>query len=200
MILDLGTGDGRAVLRLARREPESLVIGLDPDAAALRRVSQRAARSAARGGQPNALFLSGSAEELPGPLYSRLDRMTVVLPWGALLRGVVRPEAALLEGLRQSLRGGGELELLLSVGERDLPAGLPALDRPAIDRLSVAYARAGLCPSRVGEATAADVERLSSTWAKRLGVPGRRSAWLLRFVRSSSVTLKLDAPVVALVE
>jgi 16S rRNA (adenine(1408)-N(1))-methyltransferase len=181
VVLDLGTGDGRAVLRRARREPSDLFIGIDPDAAALRASSQRAARRQVKGGLGNALFLVGSAEELPGVLAGRVDRLTVVLPWGSLLRGVACAEPQMVAGLRDCLAAGGELELLLSVGPRDRSTGLRELDQASVSGLVEAYAACGLRPLEARLATADDVERLSSSWARRLGVPERRPAWLLRF-------------------
>ena len=183
MILDLGTGDGRAVLRRARREPSTLVVGVDADGAAMRRASLRAARPLRKGGLPNALFLVATAAELPGPLAGMVEQLTVVLPWGSLLRALVQAEAELLDGLRACLRGEGELELLLSVQPIDRSLNLPVLDHSAVRQLQAAYGRHGLQPQETRQADGRDVERLGSSWARRLAIPDRRPAWLLRFAR-----------------
>jgi 16S rRNA (adenine(1408)-N(1))-methyltransferase len=60
--LDLGTGDGRHVLALARARPDTLVIGVDANAAGMAEASRRAAR---RGTLPNALFAVAAAEHPP---------------------------------------------------------------------------------------------------------------------------------------
>jgi 16S rRNA (adenine(1408)-N(1))-methyltransferase len=60
--IDLGTGDGRYVLRAAAEQPDTLVIGLDADAAAMAAASRRAAR---RDALPNALFAVAAAEHPP---------------------------------------------------------------------------------------------------------------------------------------
>jgi tRNA G46 methylase TrmB len=60
--IDLGTGDGRFVLAAAAARPDTLVIGLDADAAAMADASRRAAR---RGAIPNALFAVAAAEHPP---------------------------------------------------------------------------------------------------------------------------------------
>lgn len=158
------------------------MVGLDSDAAGVREASHRAARKPPKGGLPNALFVVAAAEDLPGPLAGKADQLTIALPWGSLLRGLARAEPALLDGLRRSLQPGGELELLLSVQPTDAALGLQALDAPAVDALAGAYANLGLRPVEVRSASSDDVERLGSSWAKRLGVPERRPAWLLRFV------------------
>jgi 16S rRNA (adenine(1408)-N(1))-methyltransferase len=60
--LDLGTGDGRAVLAAAAARPDTLVIGVDASATAMNESSRRAAR---RGALPNALFAVAAAEHPP---------------------------------------------------------------------------------------------------------------------------------------
>ena len=62
MPIDLGTGDGRYVLRAAAEQPNTLVIGLDASAAAMAAASRKAAR---RGALPNALFTVAAAEHPP---------------------------------------------------------------------------------------------------------------------------------------
>jgi tRNA G46 methylase TrmB len=87
--MDLGTGDGAAVLRLARAEPCTLAIGVDTDAAALREVSHKAARKA---NLPNALFLVADATDALRGLAGCLDELRITLPWGSLLRRVLEGE------------------------------------------------------------------------------------------------------------
>jgi tRNA G46 methylase TrmB len=60
--VDLGTGDGRYVLRVAAERPDTLVIGLDANAAAMVKASQGALRC---GVLPNALFVVAAAEDPP---------------------------------------------------------------------------------------------------------------------------------------
>lgn len=61
MALDLGTGDGRAVLAAAAAQPDTLVVGVDANAAAMAEASRRAARRDLR----NALFIVAAAEHPP---------------------------------------------------------------------------------------------------------------------------------------
>ena len=185
MVVDIGTGDGRAALRRARREPGCLVIGLDAAAEPLREASRRAARPLRKGGLANVLYLVGPAEELPGPLSGTAHELIVCLPWGSLLRGVARPEPAMLRALAATLRPAGRLELLLSLTEVDVAMGLAPLDEATLSRLAGAYAAVGLVVTDVRPATLADVDRLSSSWARRLGIARRRPAWLLGFTRQA---------------
>jgi len=178
-IVDLGTGDGGAVVRTARAQPRVLVVGIDADAAAMRERSAAAARPADRGGLPNALFLAAGAEHLATDLAAFADELRVTLPWGSLLRGAIAPEAWFVELLARLLQPAGRAALVLSTGPREATTGIPALDARAADALADAYARAGLRPLGVAALTAADVAGLGSSWARRLGIPDHRAAWRL---------------------
>ena len=159
------------------------MIGVDSDASQARDVSRRAARPERKGGSPNALFLVAAAETLPGLLRGVADVVTVMLPWGSLLRKLVAAEPALVTSIARLLKPDGALELMLSVGPGDAAAGMAALDDRAVHALALSYAGMGLVPIEVRRATAADVDGAGSTWGKRLGIPARRDAWLLRFNR-----------------
>jgi 16S rRNA (adenine(1408)-N(1))-methyltransferase len=102
-VVDLGTGDGRAVLRLARQEPCTLVIGVDADASGLREASARAARPARKGGLPNALFVVGDASAALEVLGGRVAELRITLPWGSLLQRVLEGERAFALAVAGSL-------------------------------------------------------------------------------------------------
>jgi SAM-dependent methyltransferase len=180
VVIDIGTGTGQAVLRRARREPRTLVIGVDAEASAMADASRRAAASVKKGGLPNALFVAESAERLPGLLEGRADLVTVALPWGSLLRGILAADSAIVAGVRDLLKPGGELVLLLS-----------ELDQSQVHALADRFER--LEPVEVREATGSDVAALSSGWARRLGVPGSRAAWVVR-LRPAPVVSRPRAP------
>jgi 16S rRNA (adenine(1408)-N(1))-methyltransferase len=179
VVVDLGTGEGGAVLRRARLEPQTLAIGVDTDAAAMRDASHRAAAKPARGGLPNALFLAGPLAEMPPPLRGAASELRVTLPWGSLLRAARAPEPAFMRACLELLQPGGSLRLLVSVTDRDLAAGAQVLEGEGTGPLATAYASAGFTPVECRPATVADVEETGSTWAKRLGIPLGREAWLL---------------------
>jgi 16S rRNA (adenine(1408)-N(1))-methyltransferase len=185
--IDLGTGTGQAVLGRARQEPDTLVIGVDPDAAAMREASHTAARPPKRGGLANALFLAASAEELPGPLAGRADHVTVALPWGSLLHGLLAADAQLLASIAACLKAGGEIELLLSTAPTD-NAAVTLASQANAHRLGAAYAAVGLQVHDVRPANESDVARLSSAWGRRLGIPDRRQAWIYRLGNGSGIS------------
>jgi len=182
--IDIGTGAGQAVLRRAREHPAELVIGLDADARAMSDASRRASATERRGGLPNVIFLAAAVEELPGLLSGTADRVSVALPWGSLLRGLLLPNVTLLQKISDVLKPVGELELLLSATDRDSAAAGSSLeDDDDVARLAAAYEALGLQVVERRPARESDVDRLSSAWGRRLGIPARRRAWLIRGCR-----------------
>jgi len=178
--IDIGTGSGSAVLRRAAREPAVFFVALDSDARAMADASRRAARPPRKGGRDNVVFLVAAAEELPGPLGAVADAATVILPWGSLLLAVLNPESCEFAGIMATLKPGGELTVLVSASERDKVAGTIELDEMLAAKLAAAYECRGLTVIERRIATREDIEQLSSGWGKRLAIPARRSAWILR--------------------
>lgn len=184
-MVDLGTGTGQAVLRRARTNRDELVVGIDPDAQAMADSSRRASANPRKGGLPNALFFVASAEDLPGPLSGLADVVTIALPWGSLLRGVLTADQQLLAGLSFLLKPRGEAEILASATERDAAAaGITLANAADAERLGCRLESAALRLLECREATESDVSRLSSGWGKRLGIPRQRQAWLFRLQKA----------------
>ena len=165
MIVDIGTGDGRAVVDRAVSEPTALVIGVDASAAAMATASRRASRR----GPHNALFFADGAERLAeSPLAGQADLVTVLFPWGSLLRGVLGLDDAALAGVAALARPGGRLHVLASVVPTDDVAGMDCLDGSAEHSISAAWRAAGLQLTSFRPATSDEVLVSRSTWARRL--------------------------------
>jgi 16S rRNA (adenine(1408)-N(1))-methyltransferase len=171
--IDVGTGDGRAVLATAAAEPATLVIGLDADAASMAESSRRAAGPARKGGLPNALFFLVAAESMPTELTGLADRVTVLFPWGSLLRGCLRLDPRVAAGIAGLVAAGGELQLLLAPSARDRLLGLPTTPSTIIDAVGHAFRPLGLEVVESRDATAQEIRRSHSTWARRLLAAGR---------------------------
>jgi 16S rRNA (adenine(1408)-N(1))-methyltransferase len=186
--IDIGTGDGRAVLQAAGGAPATLAIGLDANAASMAESSRRASRAAAKGGLPNAIFLLAAAEAIPSELHGIADLVTVRFPWGSLLRGCLGRDERVAAGIVWLLAPGGELELLLAPAERDGLEGL-ATEPGAIEAAAAdTFARFGLVLVEAREASIDEVRASRSTWARRLlagGRSDRRPVTLIR-MRSSA--------------
>ncbi len=179
MVVDLGTGDGRAVLTRATRDPGALVIGVDASASAMAEASRRAHRD----GPANTLFLALGAAALAdaAALGGRVDLVTVTMPWGSLLRGVLGlDDGAVLAGIAAILAPTGRLEILASVVPTDGVADLRALDDEHEPAVRAAWRTAGLRLETMGPASIEDVRATGSSWARRLGAGhGSRPVWRL---------------------
>jgi 16S rRNA (adenine(1408)-N(1))-methyltransferase len=172
VIVDIGTGDGRAVLARAAAEPRALVIGVDAAAAAMTDASRRAARR----GPTNALFFAAGAEELHAtPLAERAGLVTISFPWGSLLRGVLGLDPAVLAGVAALPCNDTTVEVLASVVPDDHVAGLDRLDATLEPSIRVAWQAAGLELCSMRRATAAEIEASGSSWARRLRTAQRAS-------------------------
>lgn len=169
MTIDVGTGDGRAVLATAARDPRTLAIGLDASAAAMAESSRRAAKPARKGGQPNAAFIVAAAETPPPGLCEVAALVTVQFPWGSLLRGCVGGDAAVSIGVASLVAPGGVLELLLAPAVRDGLEDVP-VDAAALGEVAAAtFATLGFDVVVRRPAKPAEIAASGSTWARRLG-------------------------------
>ncbi len=182
VVVDLGTGDGRAVLTRASAEPDTLVIGVDAAAAAMAESSRRADRRR----MTNVLFLADGVERLvDSPLHEAADLVTVIFPWGSLARGILGFDDAALAGVATVLAPGGRLDVLVSVTPSDHVADLPSLTAAHATTVASVWSAAGLRLMSMTPATDADVAASGSSWARRLrsGGGARRPVWRLTGAR-----------------
>jgi 16S rRNA (adenine(1408)-N(1))-methyltransferase len=178
-MIDAGTGDGRAVLSAAAREPETLVLGFDSSAVSMVEASRRAARPARKGGLPNAGFVLAGAETPPPELAGSAALVTVQFPWGSLLRGVVGRDEVVAAGLASLVAAGGAIELLVAPIERDGLDGVPTSSNGLIAGAARAFGPLGFDVHRTAQLASADVRATGSTWARRLD----REPMLIRLLR-----------------
>ena len=187
MTIDVGTGDGRAMVRAASAEPTTLCIGLDANAAAMAEASRRSARAARRGGLPNALFVLAAAEAPPTELLGLADLVTVAFPWGSLLRGCLGADPAVASGVAGLVARRGRLELLLAPADRDGLSSLPTDAESVIAAAATTFAELGFRLEEGRRASAAEIAASGSSWAKRLlhgGAKGTRAVALVRLRES----------------
>ena len=172
LVVDLGAGDGKHVLVVARERPGALVVGLDAGPDAMRKTAARAAAKPAKGGTPNALFVWAAVEQWP----EGLDGVTEVhslMPWGSLLRALVRPDSAVLRSVAARCRPGARFLITLNlhawrppvpeVGETPEPTPTSALAD-----LAPVYAEAGWILETAAYAEPDELAALGTSWTKRL--------------------------------
>ncbi len=145
------------------------MIGLDASAAAMAEMSRRAARPRSKGGLPNLLFAVSAAECPPHDLCGRVDEVTVLFPWGSLLRGLLALDPAAAGGLAALLAPAGIVRALVSIADRDRAATdlrpLSAADR---DDLARRWAKFGLSVVAFTPASDEEVLASGSSWGRRL--------------------------------
>jgi 16S rRNA (adenine(1408)-N(1))-methyltransferase len=173
--VDVGTGDARFAYHLAGERPDWLVIGVDALDAPMGEIAYRASRKPARGGRENLLLLRAAVEALPEELVGIADEVDVLLPWGALLEGIVRARAEIVEGIAALARAGAVVNVTLN-GEiwldsaparyEDLPLPTPGYVAEAIEP---EFRRVGIDLGPARYLTAAEAKGLPTTWARRLG-------------------------------
>lgn len=175
IIVDLGTGDGRHVLRTARARPDALVVGVDPVAEAMASSASRAARKPARGGVANALFVVASLERLPIALQGVASEVTINFPWGSLLRAVGWPRTQRMRTVVELTKPGGSVVALLNASAGEPGAYADRLELPPLEnrrhvqeRLVPGWRDAGLVDVRWRYLSVGERAPSRTTWGQRL--------------------------------
>jgi 16S rRNA (adenine(1408)-N(1))-methyltransferase len=189
VLVDVGTGDARTAYRQAVAHPDWLVIGVDPAWQRMAETAVRAARKPAKGGAPNLVLVNSAIESVPAPLHGVADEVTVLMPWGKLLRGVVLGEADVLSGLRVVAKPGAPLEISIgtSIWRDPIPLeirDLPELTPETVESTGLAdrLAALGWQVTDVRLLPHTDLDTISSSWARRLGSGATETVLHLRAV------------------
>jgi 16S rRNA (adenine(1408)-N(1))-methyltransferase len=155
--IDIGTGDGRFVRRIAATRPDHFVIGIDACRENLRVISRSA--------PPNALYVIANALALPCELNGSATHVTIHFPWGSLLTALLTGDPALLNGLAAIARTRATLEILLNGGAlSEVGWPIEAGGAQMRDRLSAA----GFDVHSITTLNARDLHNYPTTWARRL--------------------------------
>ena len=188
VVVDLGTGDGRFVLRLARARPEALVVGVDALAEPMEASASRAARKPARGGAENALFVACDALAPPAALAGRASLVTVNYPWGSLLRAVGEPDVAALRRVADLLAPGGRIVALLNASASEDSSYAERLELPPldVDRLVPGWEAVGLSVEEARRLAPGEEPPHRTTWGQRLVRGSGRETLLVSAVRPSA--------------
>ena len=157
ILLDLGTGDGRYVRRMAEEHQETFFIGMDACRENLRASSQRKL--------PNVLFVIANAPTLPAELNGLASQITINFPWGSLLESLLTYEDSLMTRLLSVARSSAEMEIRLN-GEALATAGW-TLEAGA-DQIQQLLKDGGWKTKSRSWMDAGSLRSFPSTWAKRL--------------------------------
>jgi 16S rRNA (adenine(1408)-N(1))-methyltransferase len=178
VLIDVGTGDGRYVLHVARTSPTWFALGVDACRDNLREASRKA--------PSNALYVIANALALPGELDGMASKLTINFPWGSLLEGLLDGEPMLLKGVLAICRPGAVLEVRLNAGAL-AEAGYTLESGGA--RVRQALHEGGF--EVAGDLLGLDARELGqcrTTWAKRLAYGRDPRAVCLRAMRGGDST------------
>lgn len=178
----MGSGDGRGPYRWALDQPSRLFIASDTNPAALSETAWKSERKSTRGGVPNLICVAEPLAGLATELAAVADRLTVILPWGNLLRAVLTPELLSLRYLANLCLPDASVEIVLSYdAQRDarqgilLPSG--AVDEEHIATLRRLYQDVGLRIMASDLLSQSELAGYQTTWAKRLAFGRPRKVW-----------------------
>ena len=165
LLVDIGTGDGKHAYHLARRNPGTLVIGLDAAKDNLRKVS-------ARTDAENLLFLWCPVEQLPNELLG-IDELHVLMPWGSLLRGMLGDPPSVLASLAARCSPAARFLITLNLHAwRPSVPEVGAHAEPTPDtveaELADVYGQNGWQLERAWYLDEAGITELATSWTRRL--------------------------------
>lgn len=129
VIVDLGTGDGRFVLKNALKNPNNLYIGIDPSEKQLQIYSKEANKKRLN----NALFIVDSIQMLTSDLYNTADELFINLPWGTLLEQIVNPTKESILTIYNLLKEEGTLQIVLGYQDQLEPGETERLNLPELN-------------------------------------------------------------------
>jgi 16S rRNA (adenine(1408)-N(1))-methyltransferase len=179
-VADVGCGDGKYALRLAQREPERLVVGIDSETTRLDRTlaTVRKRRIA------NLLFLAWSMEMPLPALIQRVDEIHVVMPWGSLLDGVLGGHEAVLTNVLALGKPGAAFAAIVNCRPWDAPASVdstlastPIPTEETLQKLPELYETHGWRFDEPRWLTEDEARAIGSSWVSRV-ISSRRAMLL----------------------
>lgn len=170
-ICDIGAGDGKYAVRLARSRGDAVVVAIDAEATRLRDSARRL-----RGRAPdNLYFWVGSLDEPIPAAEGLFDEIHVVLPWGSLLAGMLGDDETVLGNVLRLGRPGARLMSVLNQrpwreGHHDRRTEhLPSPSDPGIEaRVRALLERRGWRLASWAPMAGSDARRIESSWARRI--------------------------------
>lgn len=167
--LDIGTGDGRFVYKSAVKNPKNLYIGIDP-ASNLKEYQREINRKKL----DNAILVNSSIENYNPDISDFYTGISVILPWGNLLKYVVIVETLFFQNIAKWLKKNSYIEIIFGFNEEleekeTKRLNLPDLTLSQIEKIKSNYQKLdGFELIEIHELTSKELEKFDSTWAKKL--------------------------------
>lgn len=189
IVLDIGTGDGDFVYKLAKDNPDKLIIGLDSNHSALIKQSLKINKNVSRGGLRNALFVLGTAEDIPEEFQGKVNQVFINFPWGKLLHDVVMVDYNLWKGIYKSTQKDSIIEVIFGY---DKNYDTKELKRLELKELSIEYIKQSMLPAlkrfnfnkvELTEINTTKLRHYPTSWSKRLSFGKQRQYYYLKLQR-----------------
>lgn len=167
--LDIGTGDGRYVYKNALANPHTLYIGIDP-ASNLKEYQRQINRKKLR----NALLINVSIENFNPSGEELFDEITIILPWGNLLKYVVTADKSFYEKITLWLKPTGVIKVIFGFNEeleekQTKRLNLKDLNEKEMEYLKNQYSSlSNLNLVEFKEITYLDLSMVDTSWSKKL--------------------------------
>jgi 16S rRNA (adenine(1408)-N(1))-methyltransferase len=118
-------------------------------------------------------------ERLPVAFDGLADCVTILFPWGSLLRAALGVDPDVSARIARLLAPGGRLEIVLSIVERDRAAigGAGPFGATDLAHLTRTFASLGLVADEPCRLTGEEIRATGSTWARRLRSDPDRPVW-----------------------
>lgn len=170
--LDLGTGDGRFVRKMAEEQQDRFFIGID--------ACRENLCANSRSKLPNALFVIANTQALPHELDGLASHVTINFPWGSLLEGLISNEDSLASRILSVTRPFAGMDIHLNAGALATAGWTLASGADRIQRVLNAEGWGTKSRSWMDVCL---LRSFPTTWAKRLAFGRDPRAIHLRFQR-----------------
>lgn len=186
IIVDIGTGDGEFVYKIAKDNPDRFIIGIEPHHKGLERISARVYKKPSRGGIKNALFVLSEIDEMPEELNGIANQVFINFPWAGLLKSLLLAEDAAWGPVKRICKDGAFIDVIFAYEESTEENEFKRLGLPAVD---ITYLKNVLAPKlenqglevlEIKDVNYESIKKYPSSWAKKLGYGRDRKYFYLR--------------------
>lgn len=181
-VIDLGTGDGRFIYKMAKENPDDKFIGIDPMLSQSKKYQRKINREKLK----NVEFVEGSVENLPENLNNTADEVYINFPWGSLLAAIAKPNKKLIQKIIELLKPKGELKIVLGYSEDAEPSETQRLELEKLDESKIIQAFEELGTSLISShrVEKSEMHKIESSWGKKLTFGQDRKILSLEFIKS----------------
>ncbi len=188
VVLDIGTGQGEFVYKEAKRNLNTMYIGIDISPDSMEEYSRKASKKTEKGGLENLIYILSDIENLSKALSSVVDNIYINLPWGTLRDGIVKGESNILDGIRKVAKNKGVLTIYttychLYESKEIQYRKLPKLDIHYLSQiLGKKYKDKDIIMTDLSILDNEDLKKVPTKWARKLAFGRKREIFYMKFI------------------